>query len=60
MTVNEAIKKLENFVDGFSEYPDLNVVGWDDLEAMETLIEFAKEQFNNVTTSFKIGRHWEE
>lgn len=46
MTVNEAIKKLENFVEGFSEYPDWNVVGRDDIEAMETLVEFAKEQFN--------------
>lgn len=46
MTVNEAIKKLENFVEGFSEYPDWNVVGRDDLEAMETLVEFAKERLN--------------
>ena len=46
MTVNEAIKKLENFVEGFSEYPDWNVVGRDDIEAMETLIEFTKERFN--------------
>lgn len=46
MTVNEAIKKLENFATGFSEYPDWNVVGRDDLEAMETLVEFAKERLN--------------
>lgn len=46
MTVKEAIKKLENFVEGFSEYPDWNVVGRDDIEAMETLIEFTKERFN--------------
>ena len=46
MTVNEAIVKLENFVEGFSEYPDWNVVGRDDIEAMETLVEFVKEQFN--------------
>ena len=46
MTVNEAIKKLENFVEGFSEYPDWNVVGRDDIEAMETLIEFTKDRFN--------------
>lgn len=46
MTINEAIKKLENFVEGFSKYPDWNVVGRDDIEAMETLIEFTKEQFN--------------
>lgn len=46
MTVNEAITKLENFTNGFSEYPDWNVVGRDDIEAMETLIEFTKERFN--------------
>ena len=46
MTVNEAITKLENFANGFSEYPDLNVVGCDDLEVMETLVEFAKERLN--------------
>lgn len=46
MTVNEAIKKLENFADGFSEYPDWNVVSRDDIEAMETLIEFTKEHLN--------------
>jgi len=46
MTINEAIKKLEIFVEGFSEYPDWNLVGHDDIEAMETLIEFTKEQFN--------------
>lgn len=45
-THNEAIIKIENFVNGFSEYPDWNVVGRDDLEAMETLAEFAKEQLN--------------
>ena len=46
MTIKEAIKKLEGFVEGFSEYPDWNVVGRDDLEAMETLVEFAKERLN--------------
>lgn len=46
MTVDEAITKLENFASGFSEYPDWNVVGRDDLEAMETLVEFAKERLN--------------
>lgn len=46
MTVNEAVRKLESFVEGFSEYPDWNVVGRDDIEAMETLIEFTKELCN--------------
>ena len=46
MNINEAVNKLENFVEGFSEYPDWNVVGRDDIEAMETLIEFTKERLN--------------
>ena len=46
MTVKEAITKLENFANGFSEYPDWNVVGRDDLEAMEILVGFAKERLN--------------
>lgn len=44
MTVNEAIGQLENLVDCFSEYPDWNVLSCDDLEAMETLVEFVKER----------------
>ena len=46
MTVNEAIEKLENLIDCFSEYPDWNILTCDDLEAMETLVEFAKERLN--------------
>lgn len=46
MTVNKAIEQLENLVDCFSEYPNWNVLSCDDLEAMETLIEFTKERLN--------------
>ena len=43
MTKEEAIDILEGFLDAFYEFPDWHVLSEKDTEAIETLIEFAKE-----------------
>ena len=44
MTKEEAIHILEGFLDAFYEYADWHVISSKDTEAIETLIEFAKEK----------------
>jgi len=43
MTKEEAIHILEGFLMGFYDYPDWSVISEIDIEAIETLIKFAKE-----------------
>ena len=43
MTKEEAIDILEGFLDAFYEFSDWHVLSEKDTEAIETLIEFAKE-----------------
>ena len=43
MTKEEAIHILEGFLMGFYDYPDWSVISEIDIEALETLIKFAKE-----------------
>lgn len=43
MTKEEATDILDKFLDAFYEFPDWNVLSEQDIEAIETLIKFAKE-----------------
>ena len=40
--VKDAVEKLEKFLEAFHEYPDWNAIGWDNIDAIETLVEYVK------------------
>lgn len=45
MEIKKAIEILEDTLKSFYEYPDFDVLSDEDCQAIETLIEFAKEKY---------------